>query len=99
MAVFHGLSGGKIAHPCTTAPGPATPPGTPPTVPASPVEAPLDELPPLEPLDEPPPSSSLCEPAWLLLEHPAEAATTTSAPHPSAPTRTVCLHDSMRQPP
>jgi hypothetical protein len=65
MAVFHGLSAGKIAQPWIVAPGPALPPGTPPTTPASDVDPPLlelleellpDELPPLL---EPPPDEEL----------------------------------------
>ena len=59
IMVFQGLSAGKISHPLTFAPGPATPPGTPPTPPSVavlpellPDEPPL--LPPDEPPDEPP---------------------------------------------
>src|SRR5580693_5064683 len=55
IMVFHGLSAGKMSHPLTFAPGPATPPGTPPTPPSVAV---LPELlpdePPLLPPDEPP---------------------------------------------
>src|SRR5580658_10010112 len=52
---FHGLSAGKMSHPLTFAPGPATPPGTPPTPPSVPVlPALLPLLPPLVPPDEPP---------------------------------------------
>jgi lysophospholipase L1-like esterase len=52
MATFHGLSFGKIWHPCTVVPGPATPPGTPPTAPPSP-SVPPDPEPDADP-DEPP---------------------------------------------
>ncbi len=77
IKVFHGLSAGKMSHPLTFAPGPATPPGTPPTppsvvVPPELLPEVLPLLPPLEPPDEPPELPPLLPPEDVPLELPPE---------------------------
>src|SRR5579872_642650 len=105
MAVFHGLSGGKIWQVWSVVPGPAFPPGTPPTTPASVATAPPldpedvepDAPPELAPEDEPapPPSSPGAPFEPLLLPQPVGATSEAMAAIPRTPNEQRPLRSAM----